>query len=141
MKAVNPYLNFAGNTEEAFDFYRSVFGGEFIGGVTYYKDADMGQAPEEDLKVAHVALPLGRDTFIMGTDILPSLGQSLTVGNRFYIHLEVESLEEGERLFNGLSADGEVEMPLQNTGWAEQFGSCVDRFGVQWMIMFTGGGS
>lgn len=138
MKAVNPYLNFNGNTEEAFTFYRSVFGGEFLGGVIRYKDAPMGEPEEDRNKIAHVALSLGKDTVLMGTDALESLGHSLTVGNNFYINIETDSAEEAERLFNALSAGGQIEMPLQETEWAKKFGSCVDQFGVQWMVNYTG---
>lgn len=141
MKAANPYLNFNGNTEEAFTFYKSVFGGEFMGGVRRFRDFGednpMG-VPEDDLdKVAHIALPLG-DNILMGTDILESLGHSLTVGNNYYITLEPESGEECERVFNALSEGGDIEMPLQKTEWAEKYGICVDRFGIQWMLSYTG---
>jgi PhnB protein len=142
MKAVNSYLNFNGNAEEAFNFYKSVFGGEFVGGVTRYGDlreeGDMGQSSEEDDRIANIGLPLGPNTVLFGTDILESMGHTLTPGDNFYIHLEVESVEEGQRLFDALSTDGEVEMPLESTGWAEQFGVCADKFGVRWMTMYTG---
>lgn len=144
MRAVNPYLNFAGNTEEAFDFYRSVFGGEFIGGIRRFEEFGdaMGELPEEDrTKVAHVALPLGEDNILMGTDALDSLGQSLMVGNNFSLTLETESEDETERLFNRLSAGGRVDMPLQKTQWAELYGICADRFGIQWMVNYGSGAS
>ena len=140
MKTVNPYLNFNGNTEEAFNFYRQVFGGEFLGVMRFrdFGSNDMG-VPDADLdKIAHIALPLGPDHLLMGTDVLASLGQSLTPGNNFYIHLEAESRDEAERLFGALSDGGQVEMPLQQTAWAEQYGICKDRFGVQWMLSYTG---
>jgi PhnB protein len=95
--------------------------------------------PEEDLdKIAHIALPLGKDAMIMATDTLESLGQSLTIGNNHYIYLETDAAAEAERLFEGLSEGGRVDMPLQGTEWAEQYGVCTDRFGVQWMIGYTG---
>jgi PhnB protein len=142
MKTANPYLNFNGNTEEAFTFYKSVFGGEFLS-VTRFKDFSemegMNQVPEADQnKIGHIALPLGKDNVLMGTDVLESMGRPLTVGNNYYITLEAESEEEAERLFNALSADGQVEMPLQKTQWAEKYGSCTDKFGVQWMVNYTG---
>jgi PhnB protein len=140
MKTANPYLNFNGNTEEAFTFYKSVFGGEFLAVVRFkdFGDSSM-QVPENELdKIAHIALPLGKDNVLMGTDALESLGQSLKAGNNFYITLEAESAEEAEKLFNALSAGGRVEMPLQKTGWAEKYGSCEDRFGVHWMVGYTG---
>lgn len=143
MKAANPYLNFNGNTEEAFTFYKSVFGGEFLGGVVRFGDfqqmGDTSQLSEDDLnKIGHIALPLGKDNVLMGTDALESMGQSLTFGNNVHITLEAESAEEADRLFNGLSAGGEVDMPLQKTEWAEKYGSCTDKFGVHWMVNYTG---
>lgn len=140
MKKANPYLNFNGNTEEAFTFYKSVFGGEFLA-VFRFKDFGgnpMG-APENELnKIAHIALPLGKDNILMGTDVLESQGRSLTVGNNFYIAIEAESGEEAENLFKTLSAGGQIEMPLQKTEWAEKYGICADKFGVQWMVNYTG---
>jgi len=140
MKTANPYLNFNGNTEEAFTFYRSVLGGEFVAVVRFkdFGENSMG-VPENELdKIAHIALPLGKDNMLMGTDVLASQGQSLTFGNNFYITLEPESEEEAENLFNTLSAGGRIEMPLQKTEWAEKYGMCVDKFGVQWMVNYTG---
>jgi len=141
MKTVNPYLNFAGNTEEAFEFYRSVFGGEFLA-VVRFKDfggMDGMELPATDLeKIGHIALPLGDGHILMGTDALESMGQSLTFGNNSYISLEADEPEEAERLFGALSEGGNVEMPLQKTEWAEKYGSCADRYGVQWMVSYTG---
>lgn len=138
MKAVNPYLNFDGNTEEAFTFYQSVFGGELD--IARFKDLgdDMGATGEDLEKIAHVALPIGADTTLLGSDVLESFGQSVRAGNDFYINLETESAEETERLFEALSEGGDIEMPLQNTGWAEKFGMCTDPFGVQWMVNYPG---
>ena len=140
MKSVNPYLNFNGNTEEAFNFYKSVFGGDFLAVVRF---KDFGQnpmnVPEKDHeKIAHIALPLGGGAMLMATDTLESLGQKLIVGNNHYITLETDSPEEADQLFNGLSAGGRVEMPLQKTEWAEKYGICSDRFDIQWMVSYTG---
>lgn len=140
MKAANPYLNFNGNTEEAFNFYKSVFGGEFLA-VVRFKDFGENpmQIPETDRnKIAHIALPLGGGVMLMATDTLESIGQSLRVGNNFYITLESETAEEADRVFNALAAGGKIEMPLQKTEWAEKYGICADRFGVQWMMSYTG---
>ena len=136
MKTVHPYLNFAGNTEDAFRFYRQVFGGDFMGLMRF---RDMGgesmNIPPESLdKVAHVALPMGGGTLLMGTDTM----EPLTMGNNFYLTVDAESAEEAERLFDGLSDGGRVEMPLERTSWAEKYGICVDRFGVQWMVNYDG---
>jgi PhnB protein len=140
MRAVNPYLNFSGNTEDAFNFYKSVFGGEFLGVMRFrdFSDNAMG-VPEGDLdKIAHIALPLGRDNLLMGTDTLESSGQPLRVGNNTYIFLEADSVAEAERLFDALSEGGQIEMPLQRAEWAELYGVCADPFGVQWIVSFTG---
>jgi PhnB protein len=139
MKKVEPYLNFAGNTEEAFAFYQSVFGGELsVVRFRDFPDNAMG-VPEAELdKIAHIALPLGEGTLLMGTDVLESLGQSLKVGNNVYLHLETDSSEEAEKLFTSLSDGGKVEMSLQKTAWAEKYGICVDKFGVKWMVSYTG---
>lgn len=112
VKQLNPYLNFASNTEEAFTFYKSVFGGEFLG-LMRFKDfsGNPMDVPEEDLnKIAHIALPLGEGTIPMGMDALASLGKSLTFGNNFYISLDVQGIKEAEGLFGALSEGGQVEM-------------------------------
>jgi PhnB protein len=139
MKSVNPYLNFPGNTQEAFDFYQSVFGGEFAM-VARFRDLgpDAG-VPEQDLdRIMHIALPLGPDTMLMATDAVESMGQPLNAGNNFSISLEAESAAEAETLFGRLSDGGTISMPLQKTEWAEKFGACTDRFGVQWMLNYSG---
>lgn len=138
MKSVNPYLNFNGNTEEAFEFYQSVFGGELQ--ITRFKDmADNMGATGEDLdKIANIVLPLSGDTVLMGTDILDSMDQKLTIGNNFSITLEVDSADEAEELFNKLSDGGKIQMPLMETEWAERYGALTDKFGIQWMVNYTG---
>jgi PhnB protein len=140
MNGVNPYLNFDGNAEEAFRLYRSVFGGEFAVVVRF---REMGGGPPgtpaaELERIAHIALPFGRDNTLMGSDILPSAGHRLAVGNNFYISLNPDSGGEAERLFAGLSAGGQVDMALQQTPWAEKFATFTDRFGVQWMVSYAG---
>jgi PhnB protein len=140
MRAVNPYLNFPGNTEEAFTFYRSVFGGDFDG-VVRFRDFgdDTAGMPEEHLdKIAHISLPIGTAAILMGTDVLGEQRDSFVVGTNTYIYLSEESAEAAHRLFDALSAGGRIEMPLQATGWAELYGSCVDKYGVQWMVDYAG---
>jgi PhnB protein len=140
VEAANPYLNFDGNALEAFSFYKSVFGGDFAV-VVRYKDMGGGPpgAPASDLeRIAHIALPFGKGDMLMASDVMPSMGDRLTVGNNFYIALAPESAEEAKRLFDGLAAGGSIEMPLQQTQWAEKYGSLKDRFGVQWMVSYTG---
>jgi PhnB protein len=134
---VNPYLNFDGNAEEAFNFYKSVFGGEFIGNMK------MADAPgsdklskDEQNRTMHIALPIGDDTLLMASDIIPSLGHELNKGNNNYISLHPDSREEADRLFKGLSKGGDIEMHLQEQFWSDYYGSLTDRFGVKWMVNF-----
>jgi PhnB protein len=137
MKTVHPYLNFAGNTEEAFNFYRSVFGGEFAG-INRFREmggAEMGVPQDELDRVAHIALPLVNGIMLMGTDTV-STWQKLNQGNNSYIMLDCESAEEAERLHRALSDGGRIDMDLQKTEWAKLYSSFTDRFGVQWMVIF-----
>jgi PhnB protein len=138
MATINPYLNFAGNTEEAFNFYKSVFGGEFISLQRFKDTPEAGKVSEnEKNKIMHVALPVGKGNILMATDTLESMGQKLTVGNNFYISLEAESKQEAEKLFKGLSAGGKIEMPLEDAFWGAYFGMFTDKFGVKWMVNYT----
>lgn len=140
MKAANPYLNFKGNTEEAFNFYKSVFGGEFLGVMRFrdFADNSMGVAESELDKIAHIALPLGPHNVLMATDAVEGFPEEFVQGNNFSITLEVESAEEADRLFHALSSGGKAEMPLKKTEWAEKYGHCVDKFGMRWMVNYTG---
>ncbi|BDU24807.1 VOC family protein [Flavobacterium sp. GSB-24] len=137
MAAINPYLMFNGTCEEAFLFYKSVFGGEFpyIG---KYKDApaeEGEQLSEEALnRIMHVSLPIG-NTILMGSDSHPRYGD-VGFGDNFSISINVESTEEADRIFNGLSAGGKVEMPMNKTFWGAYFGMFKDKFGVNWMVNF-----
>lgn len=138
MITVNIYLNFDGNTEAAFNFYKSVFGGEFLV-IQRFKDVpgDM-PIPEADRnKIMHVSLPLTKDIVLMGTDTLESMGQKLNVGNNFSISIEAESKEEADRVFAKLSENGKIEMPMGDTFWGAYFGMATDKFGIQWMVNFT----
>lgn len=138
MTTANPYLNFNGNTEEAFNFYKSVFGGEFLALMRFKDNADCKDWSEADQeRIMHVALPIGNGTVLMATDSLESLGQKLIVGNNFYIAISPESKEEADRLFNGLSAGGKIEMPMQDMFWGAYYGSFADKFGVQWMLNYS----
>lgn len=137
MIKVNVYLNFMGQSEEAFIFYKSVFGGEFTMIQRFKEVADLPgkeKMSEEDLnKVMHVALPVG-DSVLMATDVLKGMGQSLTVGNNVSISLNPDTKEEADRIFTALSVGGKVGMPLQDMFWGGYFGSLTDKYGVQWMI-------
>jgi len=138
MTVVNVYLNFAGNTEEAFNFYKSVFGGELTQ-VVRFKDMPMEGVTipkEEENKIMHVGLPIGRDQVLMATDTLESMGQKLVKGNNVYISVHPESKEGADRIFKGLSAGGEVEMPMADQIWGDYYGSLKDKFGVQWMVNY-----
>lgn len=139
MANLNTYLNFAGNTEEAFDLYKSVFGGEFTS-VVRFKDMPMEgvSIPKEDEnKIMHISLPIGKDNVLMATDTLESLGQKLTQGNNVYISVHPESKEEADRIFNALSAGSTIEMPMADQPWGDYYGSFKDKFGVQWMVNYT----
>lgn len=140
MKGVHPYLNFPGNAEEAMEFYRSVFGGEFATLMRFrdFNGEEMGVADDELDRIAHIGLPLNEDTFLMASDTTSSSPKTPSTGNNVYITLEPDDADEARRLFEGLSAGGEVEMPLQRTVWAELYGSFVDRFGIQWMVNYEG---
>jgi PhnB protein len=139
MATVSVYLNFDRNTEEAFLFYQSAFGGEFIGGISRMKDAPLapGQSPlsEEDGNlVMHAALRLMGDFVLMGTDAPESMGFSVVQGNNAYINLQPDTRVETERIFKALSEGGVVEMELQEMFWGDYFGSFKDKFGVCWML-------
>jgi PhnB protein len=137
MSTINPYLNFDGNTEEAFNFYKSVFGGEFLA-LQRFKDFPEGDKLSEidREKIMHISLRISNGYILMGTDTLESMGQSTTQGNNFYISVQVESKAEADRVFKELSAEGKMEMPIQDTFWGAYFGMFADKFGIQWMVNF-----
>ena len=141
MATINPYLNFNGNTAEAFQFYKSVFGGEFATFQRFKEVPDLpgkDQMSENELEgIMHVSLPLANGNVIMGSDVIKSLGHPQAMGNNFYISLEADSKEEATRLFNGLSAGGAGEMPLGDTFWNAYFGMFADKFGIRWMVNYT----
>ena len=140
MSKVNVYLTFDGQCEEAFEFYRSVFGGEFAHlGRFDEMPADEGFAvAEEDMsRIMHVTLPIGGDTVLMGSDTAPGQGPPLVVGNNFSISVDPDSRDQADQLFGALSDGGQVAMPLGDMFWGAYFGMCTDRFGIQWMINFS----
>jgi PhnB protein len=142
MASVSTYLNFARNTEEAFNFYKSVFGTEFDGEIMRFSSVppQEGQPPmpEEDKNlVMHVSLPILGGHRLMGTDAPESLGFSLNQGNNVYISLAPDSREEADRLFAALSEGGDVEMPMGDQFWGDYFGSFADKFGTRWMINYS----
>ena len=139
MSKVSTYLNFKRNTEEAFNFYKSVFGGDFTGGINRFSDIPpmegMPAIAEADKNlVMHIVLPILGGHQLMGTDAPESMGFNLSFGNNVYINLEPDTREETRRLFKALSIGGKVEMELQDMFWGDYYGSCRDQFGVQWMF-------
>ena len=138
---VSSYVNFAGNTEEAFNFYKSVFKNEFINGIKRFGDLpeDPDQPPvTEALKkmVLHVELPILGGHILMGTDAPEEMGFRLSQGNNMHINLEPDTREEAKRLFDELSIDGKIEMPIQDMFWGAYFGSFTDKYGINWMIHY-----
>lgn len=139
MPKLNAYLNFAGNAEEAFTFYRSVFGGEFAS-LVRFKDMPIegvriGKQDED--KIMHVSLPIGRDGVLMASDTLEALGRKFIQGNNVHLSVHPETKEEADRIFHALSAGGKVEMPIADQVWGDYYGSFTDRFGVQWMVNYS----
>lgn len=138
MATFNPYLNFPGNTEEAFKFYKSVFGGEFIALQRFKDTPEAGRVPaNERNKIMHVSLPIGRGNVLMGTDALESMGHKLTFGNNFNISIEADSKEEAKKLYDGLSVGAKIETPIHDEFWGAYFGMFTDKFGTGWMINYT----
>jgi PhnB protein len=136
MATINPYLHFEGNCEEAFDFYKSVFGGEFAAQMRW-KDMKGETPPSESdgNKIMHVSLPIGHGTVLMGSDEPGEMGKG-TIGDNFSIAIGRESKDEATRIFNGLSAGGNVTMALQDTFWGAYFGMFTDKFGIKWMVIY-----
>lgn len=142
MATINPYLTFNGNTEEAFNFYKSVFGGEFVSpGINRFGDQPgCEQMSDEDKnKVMHVALPIGPNDLLMASDYVEGMGPGFTHGNDFSIAVSPDTEEEARRLFDGLSDGGTVVMKLDKTSWAPLFGMLNDKFGIQWMVNYDNG--
>lgn len=139
MATVNVYLTFNGNCREAFDFYKSVFGGEYpyIGTFGEMPPAEGMEIKEEDLnKIMHVTLPVSAETILMGSDAGSDQASQLTMGNNFSISINAESREEADHLYTGLSAGGKTTMPLSDTFWGAYFGMFTDRFGINWMVNY-----
>ena len=137
MTQVNPYLTFNGNCEEAFNFYKSVFGGEFplLG---RFKDMPPQDGKTvsgaEGEKIMHVSLPISNETCIMGSDSSEAFGQATKIGNNFSLSVNADTKAEADKLFKGLSAGGKVTMPMADTFWGSYFGMLTDKFDIQWMV-------
>jgi PhnB protein len=142
MARVSTYLNFPRNTEEAFNFYKSVFGTEFVGGINRLgevppQEGAPSMAEADKRLVMHVTLPILGGHMLMGTDAPESMGFKVNFGNNVYINLEPDTRAETDKLFAALSAGGKIESALQEMFWGDYFGSCKDKFGVQWMFNCT----
>jgi len=134
MLTIHPYLNFNGNTEDAFNFYKKVFGGEFAMLQRFKDSPDSGKIPAaHQNKIMHIALPIGGN-MLMGTDAVEGMGPKLIEGTNFSITVSPETEEETRMVFNGLSEGGTISMPLQKMFWGPLFGMCTDKFGIQWMV-------
>ena len=135
MALINPHINFNGNAEEAFHFYKSVFGGEFAN-IVRFKDLPAGGHPiaeHEADKIMHIALPIGQN-ILMGNDVPEFMGRVNEQENRSKISISAESREEADKLFHGLSAGGAVEMPIGDSPWGSYFGMFRDKYGIEWMV-------
>lgn len=139
MASINTYLSFNGNAEEVFEFYKSVFGGEFQ---TLMRMSDVPAehkaAPGEENQIMHVSLPIGRGTVLMGCDVPAKYGP-VKEGSNFTVAIQADSKDEADTLFNGLSAGGKVTMAMDNTFWGSYFGMFTDKFGIQWMVGYDHG--
>ena len=139
MAQLNPYIHFNGNAEEAFTFYKSVFGGNFAM-LTRFKDMPITEHPIADSeanKIMHIALPIGNNSVLMGSDTPEFMGKHNENETRTKISISAESVEEADTIFNGLAVDGNVEMPIQNSPWGSYFGMLRDKFGIEWMVDFN----
>ena len=138
MALINPHINFNGNAEEAFTFYKSVFGGEFAM-IMRFKDMESPEFPVADHeanKIMHIALPIGQNV-LMANDVPESMGRTNENENRSKIAISAESREEADQLFNGLSVGGIVEMPMEDSPWGSYFGMFRDKYGIEWMVDLT----
>ncbi len=139
MTTINPWINFNGNAEEAFTFYKSVFGGEFAK-VIRFKDIASAEFPVSDKeaeKIMLITLPIGKNNMLMANDIPEVMGRVSENENRSKISISTESREEADKLFKGLSAGGTAEMPMGDSPWGTYFGMFRDRYGIEWMIEFS----
>jgi PhnB protein len=139
MRSVNPYINFSGECEAAFNFYKSVFGGEFQM-ISRYKDMPPTEGQPEmsvdgDL-IMHVSLPISAQSVLMGSDVGGEWSRHTVQGNNIQLSVNAESQEDADRIFSGLGADGQVKMPLEKTFWGAYFGMLTDKFGINWMVNY-----
>jgi PhnB protein len=136
---INPWINFNGNAEEAFSFYKSVFGGEFTK-VVRFKDissAEFPVDPKEENKIMYIALPIGNNNMLIANDVPEVMGKVNERENRSKISVVMDSKEEAEKIFNGLSAGGEVEGPMGQGPWGSYAGMFRDKYGIEWIVEFN----
>ena len=137
MTIINPYLTFQGNCEEAFNYYKEVFGGEFsyMGRFSEMPPQEGVTLSEEDgNKIMHMSLPISKETILMGSDSGGEWAPQMIVGNNISLSITAESKEDADRFFNMLSDGGKVTMPMDQTFWGDYFGMCTDKFGINWMV-------
>lgn len=137
MAQINPHINFNGNAEEAFTFYKSVFGGEF-GKIMRFKDISSPEFPvseNEANKIMQIALPIGKN-ILMANDVPESMGRTNENENRSKISISAESIEEANKLFDGLSKGGQIEVPIGDSPWGSYFGMFRDKYGIEWIVDF-----
>lgn len=137
MTTINPYLTFNGTCEQAFNFYKSVFGGEFpfagkFKDMPANPDYPVSEADKE--KIMHISLPISKETVLMGSDSSEAFGKAAVEGNNFSLSINTDSVDEATRIFNALSAGGTIKMPLNKTFWGAYFGMFTDKFGIHWMV-------
>lgn len=138
MALINPHINFNGNAEEAFTFYKSIFGGEFAK-IIRFKDISIPEYPvleHEANKIMHIALPIGKNT-LMANDVPESMGKTNENESRSKIFINAESRDEADKLFNGLSVGGQIEAPIGDSPWGSYFGCFRDKYGIEWIVDFT----
>jgi PhnB protein len=138
MAVINPHINFNGNAEEAFTFYKSVFGGAFAK-IIRFKDLSSPEFPvaeKEENKIMHIALPIGKNNMLMANDVPESMGKTNENENRSKIVITAESKEEADQLFNGLSVGGQIEGPIGDSPWGSYFGCFRDKYGIEWIVEY-----
>ena len=139
MTTINPWINFNGNAEEAFTFYRSIFGGEFTK-IIRFKDVASSEFPVGDIdaeKIMLIALPIGKNNVLLGNDVPAFMGKVNENENRSKISVSTESKEEADTIFNGLSVGGQIEAPMGESPWGTYFGMFRDKYGIEWMVEFS----
>lgn len=139
MAHINPYIHFNGNAEEAFTFYQSVFGGEFSSLIRFnsFSEPQPHLKDQEANKIMHIALPIGTNTVLMGSDVPEILGRVNESENRSKIFMSADSKEEADKIFHGLSAGGAIEMPISDSFWGSYFGMLRDKYGIEWMVDYA----